>query len=84
MSRSGLLLECLERVSGMADSDAVEIEIELPAVHTVRARCIYSTGRIVRIEQAGERIALALVTMTVRDAEAAMGDTRGLFGSRLM
>jgi hypothetical protein len=70
MSRSGALIECLDEPAGMNFGDTVEIEIDLPVINTVQARCIYSTGHIVRMERAGsvQRIALALEAMEFRDA----------------
>ena len=75
MSRSGLLIECLDYVDGIAYGDAVEIEIDLPAVHTLNARYIHSVGHMVRIDRDGamKRIALALAAMEFRDAAAVAG-----------
>lgn len=70
MSRSGLLLRCADEIAEIAVGDEMEIVIELPAVHTRHARCIYCCGSIVRIERRPEflAVALAIAVMEFRDA----------------
>jgi hypothetical protein len=73
MSRSGLLIECIDETAGLVFGDSIHVEIELPAVQTLQSRCIFSTGTIVRIEREGsrERIALSVGFMEFRNAAVA-------------
>jgi hypothetical protein len=81
ISRSGVLVESAGVCPGLELGDVIQLQIDLPVVQLLPARCIACDGRVVRLEVADTRIRVALSITTMQFQDARLAD---LFAGRQM
>ena len=74
ISRSGILVECLENAPHLQVGDEIQVQIELPVVQQLPARCIACDGRVVRLDNVNTRPRIALIIRTMQFQDAVLAE----------